>query len=448
MGLLSLCLAGLFLGAAHADNPIVQTIYSADPAPVVIDDRVYLYTSHDEDGSKDFTMRNWHVFSSADMVNWQAHGSPLGLQSFSWAKNNAWAGQLIPRNGKYYWYVPISPRQGGYMAIGVAVCETPIGPCKDALGKPLIDNGEFDPSVFIDDDGQAYLYWGNPKLWYAKLNNDMISLKGGAVGVNLNTQGFGPRSGSASNKKAVSYEEGPWIYKRGSIYYLVYAANCCDEDIRYSTSSSPTGPWTYKGLVMASGGGSFTNHPGLVEFKNGSYFFYHNGQLPGGSGYTRSVAVEKFTYGADGSIPTIKQTKEGAPQVGTLDPYQKVEAETMAASSGVKADTCSEGGMALTSINNGDWVKVKGVAFGDGAKAFTARVAAAGAGGKIELRVGASAAAGTLVGACAVAGTGGLQSWASVNCTVDGATGTKDLFLRFTGGSGELFRFNWWQFSA
>jgi len=446
MSLVSLFLAGLLIGVAQADNPIVQALYTADPAPVVIDDRVYLYTSHDEDGSKDFTMRNWHVFSSADMVNWQHHGSPLSLSTFSWAKNNAWAGQLIPRNGKYYWYVPISPKSGNYMAIGVAVGDSPIGPFKDPLGKPLLDNGEFDPSVFIDDDGQAYLYWGNPKLWYTRLNKDMISYSGGIQGVSLTTGGFGARSSAASNKKAVSYEEGPWIYKRGSLYYLIYASNCCPEDIRYSTSSSPTGPWTYKGLVMAAGGASFTNHPGIVEYKNSSYFFYHNGALPGGSGYTRSVAVERFTYGADGSIPTIPMTTAGAPQVGTLDPYVRQEAETMAFSSGVKIETCSEGGINLSGLQNGDYVKIKGVAFGDGAKSFTARVASAGSGGKIELRLGSTS--GTLVGTVTVAGTGGWQTWASVNTTVEGATGTKDLFLRFTGGSGELFRFNWWQFSA
>src|SRR5690349_14191954 len=117
----------------------------------------------------------------------------------------------------------------------------------------------------------------------------MISYSGGIQGVQLTTAGFGTRSGSASNKKDVAYEEGPWVYKRNGIYYNIYAANCCNEDIRYSTARSATGPWTYKGLVMAAAGASFTNHPGMVDYKNGSYFFYHNGALPGGSGYQRSV---------------------------------------------------------------------------------------------------------------------------------------------------------------
>src|SRR5688572_9075426 len=105
-----LCIAAFLPGAAKADNPIVQHIYTADPAPLVYNGRVYLYTGHDEDGSTFFTMREWRVWSSADMVNWTDHGSPLNLASFSWASSNAWAGQAVERNGKFYWYVPMQVR--------------------------------------------------------------------------------------------------------------------------------------------------------------------------------------------------------------------------------------------------------------------------------------------------------------------------------------------------
>ena len=110
---------------ARADNPIVQTIYTADPAPLVHNGRVYLYTGHDEDGSTYFTMREWRVYSSADMVNWTDHGSPMSLATFSWADANAWAGQAIYRNGRFYWYVPMRNRATGRMAIGVGVSDEP-----------------------------------------------------------------------------------------------------------------------------------------------------------------------------------------------------------------------------------------------------------------------------------------------------------------------------------
>ncbi|KAF2730733.1 Arabinanase/levansucrase/invertase [Polyplosphaeria fusca] len=438
-------LALLLLGAllVGADNPIIQTVYSTDPAPMVYDGRVYLFTGQDEDGSTNYNMRRWHVYSSADMVNWQDHGVPASLSTFSWAKANAWAGQVVPRNGKFYFYVPIQ-RTSGSMAIGVGVSDNITGPYRDALGKPLVDNNEFDPTVWIDETGQAYLYWGNPNLWYVKLNQDMISYSGSVTKVQLTTAGFGSRSGNA--QKPTTYEEGPWIYKRNNLWYLVYAANCCSEDIRYSTGPSVTGPWTYRGVVMPTQGKSFTNHPGIIDFNGTSYFFYHNGALPGGSGYTRSVCVESFVYNSDGTIPTIQMTTNGPKQIGTLDPYVRQEAETIAFSSGLKTETCSEGGMQVSQINSNDYIKVKGVAFGtEGAKTFQARVASASSGGKIEVRLGSTS--GTLVATCTVSGTGGSTTWATVSCPVSGATGTQDLFLRFTGsGSGELFKFNWWKF--
>jgi hypothetical protein len=426
---------------ARADNPIVQTIYTADPAPLVYNGRVYLYTGHDEDASTYFTMKEWRVWSSADMVNWTDHGSPLNLASFSWASSNAWAGQAVERNGKFYWYVPMTTKATGRMAIGVAVADSPTGPFRDALGHPLADTNEIDPTVFIDDDGQAYLYWGNPNLWYVKLNPDMISYSGSPTKINLTTAGFGTRTGDA--KRPTLFEEGPWVYKRGGLYYLVYAAKCCSEFIAYSTAPGPLGPWTYRGTVMPTQGGSFTNHPGIIDFAGNSYFFYHNGALPGGGGYTRSVAVEKFSYRSDGTIPTITMTTAGAPQVGTLDPYLRQEAETIATESGVETEDNGSGGRSVSFIDNGDWIKVKGAAFGTGSAAFTARVASGTSGGKIELRLDSTT--GTLAGTCTVPGTGGWQTYTDVSCAAS-ATGTHDLYLRFTGGSGSLFNFDRWQF--
>ena len=437
-------LVAVVQGVAKADNPIIQTIYTADPAPLVYNGRVYLYTGRDEDNSTYFTMKQWRVWSSADMVNWTDHGSPLSLTSFSWASNNAWAGQTVYRNGKFYWYVPMTVRATGQMGIGVAVSTSPTGPFTDAIGHPLVSNGQIDPTVFIDDDGQAYLYWGNPDLWYVKLNADMTSYSGSPTKIALTTAGFGTRSGNAS--RPTLFEEGPWAYKRNGIYYMVFAAKCCSEFIAYSTAPGPLGPWTYRGTIMPTQGSSFTNHPGVIDFAGGSYFFYHNGALPGGGGFTRSVAVEKFSYGTDGSIPTINMSTTGAPQVGTVNPYVRQEAESIAFESGVETETANEGGMAVSFIENGDWVKVKGVAFGTGASSFTARVASGTSGGKIELRL--DGATGSLVGTCTVGGTGGWQTWANVSCPVSGATGTHDLYLRFTGGSGSLFNLNYWQFTG
>ncbi|MCM0638987.1 family 43 glycosylhydrolase [Cellulomonas wangsupingiae] len=428
---------------AQADNPIVQTIYTADPAPLVHDGRLYVYTTHDEDGSTWFTMKDWRVFSTTDMANWTDHGSPMSLATFSWAQSDAWAGQVVERDGRFYFYVPVVKRGGGN-AIGVGVSDSPTGPFRDAIGRPLVDNAEIDPSVMIDDDGQAYLYYGNPNLWYVKLNRDMISLAGSPTRIPLTTAGFGTRPGNVAQRPTL-YEEGPWVYQRNGTYYNVFAAECCSEFIGYSTSPTPTGPWTYRGTVMARQGGSFTNHPGVVDYRGRSYFFYHNGALPGGGGFTRSVAVEQFSYGADGSIPQLSMTTAGPPQIEPLDPYVIQQAETMAWAGGLETEPATEGAMNVGWIENGDWLRVKGVAFGTGAATFTSRVASAGSGGRIEVRL--DSASGPVVGTCTVPVTGGWQTWATVSCPVSGATGTRDLVLRFTGGSGSLFNVTSWQFT-
>lgn len=431
-----------FTGVSRADNPIVQTLYTADPAPMVYNDKVYVYTSHDEDVIENnfFTMKNYRCYSSSDMANWTDHGMVAKIQDFNWAgTNGAWAPQGIYRDGKFYLYCPIQLK-----GIGVLVSNTPYGPFTDPLGKPLIkySSGDIDPTVFIDSDGQAYLYWGNPDLYYVKLNKDMISYSGSVVKIQLTVASFGARS---KNDRPTSYEEGPWFYKRNNLYYMVFAGGPISEHIGYSTSTGPTGPWTYGGVVMPTQGASFTNHPGVIDFKGNSYLFYHNGALPGGGGYHRSVCVEQFSYTANGKIPTINMTKNGPNQIGTLNPYDTVQAETICWESGVETENCSEGGVDVCYIENGDYIKVKGVNFGTGATTFEARVASANNGGAIELRL--DSPTGTLIGTCNVTGTGGWQTWTTKTCNVTGATGTHDLYLKFTGGSGSLFNFNWWKFN-
>jgi hypothetical protein len=438
----------LIITVCLADNPIVQTVYTTDPAPMVYNDTLYLFTGRDEDVLVNdfFTMKEWRCYSTTDMVNWTDHGSPADLTTFSWAKNNAWAPQCVYRNGKFYLYVPIVDKNNS-QSIGVGVATNIAGPYTDALGKALIGkNSEIDPTVYIDDNGQAYLYWGNPTLWLLKLNEDMISYSGSRVNMltspNGGHAGFGTRTDDPNYP--TKFFEGPWFYKHGGLYYLVYAASGIPENICYSTSPGPEGPWTFKGVVMPSQGASWTNHPGVIDYKGNSYFFYHNGALPGGGNYHRSVCVEPFKYNADGSFPTINMTKTGASQVGHLNPYDTTQAETICWEVGVETVKCGEGGINVDSIHNGDYVKVRGVDFGSNAKSFDARVASGANGGSIEIHLDTTT--GPLVGTCSVQGTGGWQTWTTKSCTVTGATGVHNLYLKFTGSGGRLFNFNWWKF--
>jgi arabinoxylan arabinofuranohydrolase len=433
--------------SGYAQNPIIQTIYTADPAPMVYKDTVYLYTGHDEDSSSFFTMNDWRCFSTTDMVNWTDHGSPLSYKTFSWAKGDAWAGQCIFRNGKFYWYVPVKKADGKGFALGVAVSSRPAGPFADALGHSLTpgDWSDIDPTVFIDDDGQAYLYWGNPALKYVKLNEDMISYSGEIVTVSFADGGFGKIS--EGPKPRSQYVEGPWFYKRKGLYYMLYPAGGVPEHLAYSTSKGPTGPWVYQDTIMPviGKGGAFTNHPGVIDYKGKSYLFYHNGDLPGGGGFDRSVCVAGFKYNEDGTIPRILHSAEGITKsVGDFNPFIRKEAETMAWESGIETAKKEEVGVYITDIDNGDYIKVRSVNFGKGAKSFEANMASVSQGGKIEIHI--DSLTGPLLGTCMVKNAGSPQSWAVQSCKVTKVKGIHDVYFVFKGGEGDLFNFDWWKF--
>lgn len=425
-----------------ARNPVVQTNFTADPAPLVYNDTVYLYTTHDEDdappGMGRFLMRDWKCYTSTDMANWTDRGTVASLATFPWAMqdNDAWAPQVVERNGKFYLYAPVSVKGWPKNVIAVAVSDSPTGPFVDAIGHPLIGpvNGYIDPTVFIDDDGQAYLYFGNPNLWYVKLNDDMISYSGEVI---------------QEPTKPDNYQEGPWFYKRGGHYYMAYASTCCPEGIGYAMSEQPTGPWTYKGYIMRPNQTSSGNHPGIVDFKGSSYVFgFHyklNFALTKEHHERRCVCVAQFDYNPDGSIPEQPWWKDaGIPQVGTLNPFSRIEAETICWSEGVKTEPCAAGGVNLCSIGNGARIMVKGVDFGSGAKTFMAGVASEMGEGRIELRL--DSRDGQLIGTCPVPATGGTQSWSVQTISVREVQGLHDLYFSFVGGDDARFAFDWWRF--
>jgi hypothetical protein len=512
-----------------AGNPIVTDIYTADPDAFVVDGRLYLDTDRDEAplGANDFVMREWHLYSTEDLVTWTDHGARLSLADFPWANRNAWAAQMVQRDGKYFWYMPVQKAATNSMSIAVAVGDSPLGPFQDALGRPLIDNTlanhsafDIDPTVLIDDDGQAYIYWGSfssPRA--AKLKPNMIELVeledpgggkatgprvpgilGNAVRLNGSSEyvslppgivsgltdftiaawvnpaatstwsrvfdfgtstgnymfltvnaGGGPRfaittsgngaeqqlnrpgqlplntwthlavtlsgttgtlyvngtpaatnttmtlrpaglgvtsnnwigrsqfadpllaatvddvqlygraltaaevqalaggqqgagdvasyrfdeaggadaldsSGSGRTATIVSpplmavtpqgltgYWEAPFLFKRNGIYYLAYArgnprTGGNPATIDYATASQPLGPWTYRGRILDTVTNTTTNHCAIVEFKNQWYVVYHNGMLPGGGEFRRSVCIDKLFFNDDGTIQMVTQT--------------------------------------------------------------------------------------------------------------------------------------------
>ena len=424
---------------AMAENPLIQTYYSPDPAPVVFGDTLCTYSGNDEGGSF-FTMHGWRVSCTTDMVNWTDMNTLIleaGDFNGSAKKNGDWASQCIRRNDKYYYYVTVESTRGG-RAVNVAVSDKKEGPFKDALnGKHLAGpNWDYiDPTVFIDDDGQAWLYWGNPKLYYCPLKENMIEC---ASEIKVSDM-------STFNGK---YTEGPWIHKRGKKYYMIYAAGGIPESIDYSWSDSPTGPWTYKGVIMPSSepGSAFTVHSGIVDFKGRSFFFYHNQKNVKGGGYSRSTAIEEFTWNADGTIPTIRATNNGVVKpIKNLDPFVRVEAETKSWVGGMTVNTsggytiiehvgAEYGNVFLTKMNSGFYTKVRSVDMGDGADRII--VCTRGNGGKLELHAGSEN--GALLASMNIPSS---SAWEEHTFDVTDAAGVDDLFFVVKQGG---FDFDYW----
>jgi beta-xylosidase len=447
-------------GLEQVNMPLFQTKYTADPSPLVVGDTLFLYTSHDaspedipdenEKSSAGFFMYDWLLWSTTDMVNWTEHGAVASLKDFSWRsrENGAWAIQTVERNGKYYLYAPLHGH-----GIGVLEADSPYGPFKDPLGKPLVwDKSnwyDIDPSVYTDDDGQAYMYWGNPHTFWAKLGNDMTSLT------------------SEVNKlpHIPNYQEGPWFYKRNGHYYLGFASTCCPEALGYAMSDSPTGPWEWKGYIMEPTQRDRGNHPGICDFKGHSYVFGQNYDLMHLDTYVhherRSVSATEITYNADGTIQKVPYWLDQQPmkQLHWLNPYQRVEAETMAWGYGLKSakmgientgvvkdmpTSTGKRNMYIFDINDGEYIRLRGVDFAKGAKQFSiVAAAAANAGCTITLRL--DSPKGDVIGTAVVKSTGSVEKYKPFTAKVKNASDVHDLYICFDKAQGDV-RLDWWTF--
>jgi beta-xylosidase len=282
-------------------NPFITDIYTADPsAHVWADGRLYLYPSHDIDPPRGCDlMDKYHVYSTDDMVHWRDEGQVLQASEVDWGRPEGgfmWAPDCAYKNGTYYLYFPhpSGTEWNTTWKIGVATSKSP---AKDFKSQGYIHGLEslIDPCVFVDDNGQAYLYYGGGNICKGgKLKDNMIELDGEMKTM----QGL------------TDFHEASWVHKRNGIYYLSYADNFNEAGkfnrMRYATSNSPLGPWTYKGVYIDPTD-SFTDHGSIVEFKGQWYAFYHNSSLSHND-WLRSVCVNKLYYNADGTIRKVIQT--------------------------------------------------------------------------------------------------------------------------------------------
>ena len=464
-------------------NPLIDYDFGADPFALEYNGRVYVYMTadqfeYDQNGNIiDNTyskINSLHVISSADLVNWTDHGfipvaGPNGVAK--WA-NNSWAPAIAYKqiDGQDKFFLYFCNGGGG---IGVLEGDSPVGPFTDPLGHALIDGSTpgtqgvpwiFDPAVMVDDDGTGYLVFGggipagqdlNPKsARIVRLGDDMISLDCEPVMIDA----------------PCMFEDGG-IHKANGKYYYTYCSNFSGNHsavegypgygiICYMVSDDPLGPYEYCGEILQNPSTYFgvggNNHHAIFNFKGTSYIVYHAqtlGQAMGIEKGYRSTHINEVEYYADGRIVPIQADREGISQLETMSPYQLTAGETIAWQAGIKVEACHQPGQGLSEVNNravtdiqnGDWIAVAGLDFGDkGAASFTASIAAQ-AGGAVELRV--DSPDGTVVGTLTVpAGDGTYQT---LTCDVEGLTGVHNLFMVFTGDdqAENLMSLDTWQFT-
>jgi arabinoxylan arabinofuranohydrolase len=422
-------------------NPVI-TEGSADPSVRVFNNRVFIYSSHDFSRDNDFwIMKDWKVYSSADLVNFTDHGIVLKGKEVPWAidPDHCWAPDCAEKNGKYYFYFPLSDKEGIWKGkIGVGIGDKPYGPFKEAIGKPLIDDTDkpkdftrgyynIDPAVFTDENEKSYLFWGNGACFMAELNEDMISLNSEICSVIIeNNRG---------------YMEGPFIWKRKGIYYLLYSrcGSSGYDVLDYATSDDIKGPYKYRGTIVGHSKKG-NEHGSVFQYKNQWYVAYHD-LFP--TDKYRQTCLDRIHYRENGYIIRVNPTRSG---VGWYDASEKIEAEDYFEKSGnTEYRELDSMNFYMGGIKNGDWIKFSNVKLPLGSISnFSARVATGSKGG--EIKIIKDNPEGEIIGELKVRNTGGWDSWQNLDTSIVTVKGTMDILLKFTGDEGELFNFDWFRF--
>lgn len=360
----SLVLIGI--NSLSAQNPIIRNQYSADPTARVFNGKVYVFPSHDiptppeKAGRKDwFCMPDYHLFSSENLTEWTDHGVIVSQNKVNWVDSTSysmWAPDCIERNGKYYFYFPANKKEADAngrkgFGIGVAIADKPEG-AYIPLPEPIKGANGIDPNVFIDKDGQAYLYWAMGNIVVAKLKDNMTELASEPqIIANLPQKGL---------------KEGPFLFERNGIYYLTmpHVENKI-ERLEYAIGNSPLGPFKMAGVVMdESPMNCWTNHQSFVQYKGQWYLFYHQNAYSPKFDKNRSICIDSLFFNTDGTIRKVTPSLRG---VGLTSATDTIEVDRYS----TKSDTGSsiafldsintfKGWKTILSNKNG-WVKYNAV---------------------------------------------------------------------------------------
>ncbi len=332
------------LNKSKTGNPVLgfddtgDILYGGDPAALVDGDTVYLYVGHDASSGDGYVMPDWRCYSTTDMKNFKYEGVILECADVPWADStSAWASQVVKYKDKYYLYFCAEEKTSKYgKCVGVAVSDSPTGPFK-AESKPIVYDSDtpfvnpgrggagwedIDPTAWVetvDGEEHRYLAWGNTNHYIAELNEDMVSIKdrNGDGKVSFES-GDIERQTIKGMPNGWYFAEAPWLYRRqdknGNYYgkYYLFYAMYWREQMAYATTDDIwNAEWDYGGLVMEPTATSNTNHMAVIDFKGKTYFVYHNGSLPWGSGFRRVVCIQELHFDEDGNIEYLQENSTG-----------------------------------------------------------------------------------------------------------------------------------------
>jgi len=372
-----------------AQNPFITNQFTADPSARVFNNKVYVFPSHDILASEGkgrigwFCMEDYHVFSSDNLTDWKDHGVIVKQNEVPWVKKNSysmWAPDCIYRNGKYYFYFPSTPQDttdiGKGFTIGVAIADKPEGPYTPQP-KPIKKVKGIDPNVFVDRNGDAYLYWSAGNIYGAKLNKNMLELDSEVKTLSdLPTKGL---------------KEGPFMFERNGIYYLTYPhVENKIERLEYATGDNPLGPFKVAGVIMdESPTGCWTNHHSIIQYKDQWYLFYHHNDYSPKFDKSRSVRIDSLFFGKDGSIRKVKPTLRGVgvTPAGNTIQIDRYTAISPGASIDLLDSTNSFKGWKTIFTNTDSWVRYNSVDFGKKPLSALSVMALSPTGGTLQIRL-------------------------------------------------------------
>lgn len=442
---MKIILVSLLFIFSHPDftlgqNPIVQGKGLCDPQVRVYNNTIYLYATHDASlNNKGFIMHDWWIWSSKDLVNWKYENTLKPEDTYyKHSSTECWATDAMNKNGKYYMYFSM-----GTTNIGVVVSDSPTGPWRDPLGKPLLPSDltpteERDPGILLDDDNNAYIVFGVWDYYIAKLNQDMISLAEQPRKIELDIKD-GPYGPGKTDDK-------PFLHKYNGKYYLSWGCY-------YAMSDNVYGPYKYKGSIIIkertekefqNAPLTYDRHGSFFEFHNQWYFICNDQSMPGSTQYFRNSIISYVHYRDNGEIDPIYITRLG---VGRYDANDSViEAKNyFDADGGIKISECPEGGFELANIQNGNYVEYPNVINLKSKSKITFRMSSKKKQiGAIEIH--ADSLNGILLGECKIPDTGSWSNFKNVTCSIKNVAMKSNLFLVFKGVPGELIRLNWFSF--